>query len=122
MPAERTLAAALGVSRATVTGAYDRLREQGYVESRQGAGSWVTLPGGHRSAPDAIVGGPGLDMRIAALPAPAVLEELFAAAAHELPAGSITTAMTRSGCRLCGGRSPPGSISAGCPRGPSRSS
>jgi DNA-binding transcriptional MocR family regulator len=85
LPAERTMAAALGVSRATVTGAYDRLREQGYIESRQGAGSWVTLPGGHRSAPDAIVGGHGLDMRIAALPAPAVLEELFAAAAHELP-------------------------------------
>ncbi len=86
LPAERTLAAALGVSRATVTGAYDRLREQGYVESRQGAGSWVTLPGGHRSAPeDAIVKGAGLDMRIAALPAPAALEELFAAASRELP-------------------------------------
>jgi DNA-binding transcriptional MocR family regulator len=86
LPAERTLAAELGVSRATVTGAYDRLRAQGYLESRQGAGSWVTLPGGHRSAPsDAVVDGAGLDMRIAALPAPAVLEELFAAAARELP-------------------------------------
>jgi DNA-binding transcriptional MocR family regulator len=85
LPAERTLAAALGISRATVTGAYDRLREQGYIESRQGSGSWVTLPGGHRSAPDAIVGGPGLDMRIAALPAPGVIEELFVAASRELP-------------------------------------
>jgi DNA-binding transcriptional MocR family regulator len=85
LPAERTLAQALGVSRATVTGAYDRLREQGYIASTQGAGSWVTLPDGHRSAPDAVVGGPGLDMRIAALPAPAVLEELFAAAVRELP-------------------------------------
>jgi DNA-binding transcriptional MocR family regulator len=85
LPAERTLAAALGVSRATVTGAYDRLRQQGYLESRQGSGSWVTLPAGHRAAPDAIVGRPGLEMRIAALPAPAVLEELFAAAARELP-------------------------------------
>jgi DNA-binding transcriptional MocR family regulator len=85
LPAERALAGALGVSRATVTGAYDRLREQGYIESTQGAGSWVTLPGGHRAAPDAVVGGPGLDMRIAALPAPAVLEELFAAAVRELP-------------------------------------
>jgi DNA-binding transcriptional MocR family regulator len=86
LPAERTLAVALGVSRATVTGAYDRLREQGYIESRQGSGSRVTLPGGHRSAPsDAIVDGAGLDMRIAALPAPAVLEDLFLAAARELP-------------------------------------
>ena len=85
LPAERTLAVALGISRATVTGAYNQLRDQGYVESRQGSGSWVTLPGGHRAAPDAIVGGPGLDMRIAALPAPAALEELFWSAARELP-------------------------------------
>jgi DNA-binding transcriptional MocR family regulator len=86
LPAQRTLAAALGVSRATVTGAYDVLREQGYIESRQGAGSWVTLPGGHRAAPsDAIVGSPGLDLRISAMPAPAVLEELFKEVAQELP-------------------------------------
>jgi DNA-binding transcriptional MocR family regulator len=85
LPAERSLAVALGVSRATVTAAYDQLRGQGYIASRQGSGSWVTLPGGHRAAPDAIVGGPGLDMRIAALPAPAILEDLFQAAARELP-------------------------------------
>jgi DNA-binding transcriptional MocR family regulator len=85
LPAERTLAAALGVSRATVTGAYDQLREQGYVASRQGSGSWVTLPAGHRPAPpDAVVGGTGLDMRIAAMPAPAVLAEVFESAAREL--------------------------------------
>ncbi|MFJ2032581.1 PLP-dependent aminotransferase family protein [Streptosporangium sp. NPDC087985] len=44
VPAERHLAEALGVSRTTVTAAYDRLRERGYLESRQGAGSWTTLP------------------------------------------------------------------------------
>ncbi|MBB2915268.1 DNA-binding transcriptional MocR family regulator [Streptosporangium becharense] len=44
VPAERHLADALGVSRTTVTAAYDRLREQGYLESRQGAGSWTALP------------------------------------------------------------------------------
>ncbi|SFJ36038.1 transcriptional regulator, GntR family [Streptosporangium canum] len=44
VPAERHLAEALGVSRTTVTAAYDRLREQGYLESRQGAGSWTALP------------------------------------------------------------------------------
>ncbi|WP_443613684.1 GntR family transcriptional regulator [Actinomadura madurae] len=38
LPAERDLAAALGVSRTTVTTAYDRLRDEGYIESRQGAG------------------------------------------------------------------------------------
>ncbi|RSN70781.1 MocR-like transcription factor YczR [Actinomadura sp. WAC 06369] len=44
LPAERDLAGALGVSRTTVTAAYDRLREEGYIESRQGAGSWTALP------------------------------------------------------------------------------
>ena len=34
LPAERTLAGALGVSRATVTAAYDQLREEGYIASR----------------------------------------------------------------------------------------
>ncbi|MBV9943367.1 MAG: PLP-dependent aminotransferase family protein [Solirubrobacterales bacterium] len=86
LPAERTLAATLGVSRATVTAAYNQLRAEGYVTSRQGSGSRVSLPGGHRSAPsDAIVGGPGLDMKIAALPAPPALEEVFGEAARELP-------------------------------------
>ena len=85
LPAERGLAAGLGVSRATVTGAYNQLRDEGYLASRQGSGSWVTLPGGLRSAPDAIVGGPGLDLRIAALPAPAAIAELFGAAVRELP-------------------------------------
>lgn len=44
LPAERDLAAALGVSRTTVTTAYDRLRADGYLDSRRGAGSWTTLP------------------------------------------------------------------------------
>ena len=85
LPAERTLATALGISRATVTAAYNQLRDEGYLASRQGSGSWVTLPGGLRSAPDAIVGGPGLDMRIAALPAPAAMTELYGRAVRELP-------------------------------------
>ena len=45
LPAERDLAEALGVSRTTVSAAYTWLREQGYLDSRQGAGSWTVLPG-----------------------------------------------------------------------------
>ncbi|GAB3213230.1 PLP-dependent aminotransferase family protein [Marinactinospora thermotolerans] len=45
LPAERDLATALGVSRNTVTAAYAWLRENGYLDSRQGAGSWTVLPG-----------------------------------------------------------------------------
>lgn len=41
LPAERTLAAALAVSRATVTTALDDLRSEGLVVSRQGSGSVV---------------------------------------------------------------------------------
>ncbi|WP_285776077.1 PLP-dependent aminotransferase family protein [Microtetraspora sp. NBRC 13810] len=44
LPAERHLAHALGVSRTTVTAAYDLLREQGYLDTRRGAGSWTALP------------------------------------------------------------------------------
>ncbi|MEV7155456.1 GntR family transcriptional regulator [Streptomyces misionensis] len=48
LPAERELAVALGISRATVTAAYDLLRESGYAISRRGAGTWTELPEGAR--------------------------------------------------------------------------
>ncbi|HTJ37655.1 MAG TPA: PLP-dependent aminotransferase family protein [Dactylosporangium sp.] len=74
LPAERELAAALGISRTTVTAAYRELRESGHVSSRRGAGSWTELPAGHR------VGTSGLwtpsddagliDLGCAAMPAP----------------------------------------------------
>src|SRR4051794_41980613 len=46
LPSERALAPALGVSRGTVSRAYDRLRADGFLISARGAGSRVTLPGG----------------------------------------------------------------------------
>jgi DNA-binding transcriptional MocR family regulator len=85
LPAERTLATTLGCSRATVTAAYDRLRTDGYIASRRGAGSFVTIPGGHRSAGDPIYSAGGLDLRVAALPAPAIVGDLAASAVKELP-------------------------------------
>jgi DNA-binding transcriptional MocR family regulator len=85
LPPERALAAAVGCSRATVTFAYNRLREEGYIESRQGAGSWVALPGGHRAATDTLLAGAGLEMRIAALPAPPALDDIAREAVAELP-------------------------------------
>lgn len=44
LPPERTLATALSVSRATVVTAYERLKADGWLESRQGSGTWVRLP------------------------------------------------------------------------------
>ncbi|MET9323033.1 PLP-dependent aminotransferase family protein [Streptomyces sp. NPDC003038] len=79
LPAERELAEALGASRATVTGAYDLLRESGYVRSRRGSGTWTELPDGHRPVgAHALVaaggysadGEPGIDLAIAAMGAP----------------------------------------------------
>lgn len=44
LPSERELTVALGVSRTTVTRAYARLRERGYLASRQGSGSVAAVP------------------------------------------------------------------------------
>jgi DNA-binding transcriptional MocR family regulator len=98
LPAERDLAAALGVSRTTVTAAYDRLRDEGYVESRQGAGSWTALPPVRMSAaeppaPDGRFGkahpAPGdpsfIDLGCATPGAPALFDAAVAAAVAELP-------------------------------------
>ncbi len=46
LPPERELAAALDVSRTMVGSAWDRLRADGLVVSRRGAGSWTALPRG----------------------------------------------------------------------------
>src|SRR5262249_35023252 len=42
LPAERSLAVTLGVSRSTVVEAYDRLRGEGWLESRRGSGTFVS--------------------------------------------------------------------------------
>jgi DNA-binding transcriptional MocR family regulator len=77
LPSERELAVALQISRATVTSAYDALRADGFLTSRTGSGSFVSVPTGSRvrtslarwsaadsDAPDVI------DLSCAALPAP----------------------------------------------------
>ena len=46
LPGERELAAALGLSRTTIAAAFDRLRDEGFLESRQGSGSVTRLPPG----------------------------------------------------------------------------
>lgn len=95
LPAERELAEALGASRATVTGAYDLLRESGYVRSRRGSGTWTELPEGHGPVGAHLLvgsggyiadGDPGIDLAIAALGAPEdALTEALAWAAPRLP-------------------------------------
>jgi DNA-binding transcriptional MocR family regulator len=50
LPPERSLAGELAVSRATVVAAYERLKAEGWLESRQGSGTWVREP--DRGLPD----------------------------------------------------------------------
>jgi DNA-binding transcriptional MocR family regulator len=92
LPSERTLAQTLRLSRATVTAAYDQLRERGLLASRTGAGSFITLPvtPGRRSdfarwsmsEPGSVI-----DLSCAALSAPdGFLAPALERASHELAA------------------------------------
>lgn len=87
LPAERDLATALALSRATVTAAYARLREDGWATARQGAGTFAALPAGpHRGAwvPGPVDDGT-IDLAHAAPAAPASVPAAFATALAELP-------------------------------------
>lgn len=61
LPSERSLAASLAVSRTTVVGAFSRLKQDGYLDSARGAGTWVRTirgfnPSGGVVTPSATVG------------------------------------------------------------------
>jgi DNA-binding transcriptional MocR family regulator len=87
LPAERDLGAALGLSRATVTAAYRRLREDGWATARQGSGTFTALPAG--TASGAWVPAPAaeglVDLAHAAPGAPPEVASAYAAALAELP-------------------------------------
>ncbi len=87
LPAERELARSLAVSRATVTAAYTRLREDGWATARQGAGTFAVLPGGPDTG--AWVPGPAddgsIDLAHAAPAAPATVPAALATALEGLP-------------------------------------
>src|SRR4051812_18945761 len=89
LPGERDLAAALGVSRTTAAAAYATLRDEGFLQSRRGAGSWTSLPADRRAAPAAIATPPEpdvIDLSAAATAAPeGALHRALAAATAELP-------------------------------------
>lgn len=90
LPSERSLTTALGLSRTTVTRAYDELRSRGYLTSRHGSGSVATLPGGGRaSSPNVLDPGSSgtswIDLTCAAPPGPPGMAAAYAAAADALP-------------------------------------
>ncbi|MCK0532146.1 MocR-like transcription factor YczR [Sphingobium agri] len=90
LPGERELAAALGLSRTTIAAAFDRLRDEGYLESRQGSGSVTRLPTGRMEAepPELDMSSHGniLNWTHAALPAAAGVGRACKAAVEALPA------------------------------------
>ena len=99
LPSERALAAALGLSRTTVTAAYAQLREQGFLSTGQGSRARTCIPhqgsrGSHPAGALNLSGAPGLavpagilDLAYASLPASGeVVHRAFAAALTELPA------------------------------------
>jgi len=82
LPAERDLAARLGLSRTTVTAAYRRLREAGFAHSVRGSGTTTALPGarpGPSAAPSGVV-----DLTKAAPPATRMLPAALASASAAL--------------------------------------
>ena len=89
LPSERALAAALGVSRTTVTAAYTALRDEGFLVTQRGTRSVVALPPGSAS-PGFPASGPSppglLDLAFATLPAPEGLHRAYTEALRSLSA------------------------------------
>lgn len=90
LPSERELTAELGVSRTTVTRAYDLLRERGYLRSRQGSGSIATVPHVRGGRSDTVLapthaGGDAIDLTCAAPGSPPGVAAAFQAAVEQLP-------------------------------------
>ncbi|MES2171937.1 MAG: PLP-dependent aminotransferase family protein, partial [Actinomycetota bacterium] len=85
LPAERELAAQLGVSRTTVTATYSELRDAGYLHSVRGSGSVARLPM-RASVPVESDSAGYLDFSKAALPAIPLVVEAARRAALDLPA------------------------------------
>lgn len=94
---ERDLAHALGVSRTTVSAAFDLLRDEGYLLSRQGSGSVTRLPGvrqartpgavDHDAIGDFEEAGPDVvDWTKAVLPAPQTVWHAYEQALGQMPA------------------------------------
>jgi DNA-binding transcriptional MocR family regulator len=87
LPGERELAEALGVSRTTATAAYAALRDEGFLASKRGSGSWARLPADPPAPSTPAPASDGvIDLSCAASAAPeGALYAALAAATAELP-------------------------------------
>jgi DNA-binding transcriptional MocR family regulator len=120
LPAERELAGVLRISRTTVSAAYRALRESGHLASRRGAGSWTTLPGGHRVDTSGLWA-PAEGRDVMDLASAVMASTPPAPRPRSWVATSAEPATTRPGYRSCGRPSRPGTPPAGWPPAPNRS-
>lgn len=110
LPSEREIAAAMGISRTTVAAAYGRLRDDGFLVSRRGAGSWTRLPERPSRRMTAMLPDLGMpddviDLALAAPGAdPEAIEAAFAAALPTLPAELRCSAVGMHGYQPAGVR------------------
>lgn len=84
MPAERELAAQLGLSRTTITAAYSELRDGGYLESQRGSGSSARIPQSSTIPAETAIAG-YLDFTKATSPASSGLASAARLAAADFP-------------------------------------
>ncbi|WP_367269500.1 PLP-dependent aminotransferase family protein [uncultured Brevundimonas sp.] len=88
LPGEREMAQALGLSRTTVSAAYGRLRDDGFLIGGQGAAARTSLPTGpsprHETTPTDKTG--LIDMTAAVLPADPNVHAAYVRALERLPA------------------------------------
>ncbi|HEY8524402.1 MAG TPA: PLP-dependent aminotransferase family protein [Acidimicrobiales bacterium] len=96
LPSERELASRLAVSRSTVVTAYDTLRQQGLLESRQGSGTRICARVGRTAEMETplspiyrtLIDGPGdlISLACAVFPAhPLVIEAMVDVAREDVP-------------------------------------
>ncbi|WP_230492538.1 MocR-like transcription factor YczR [Martelella alba] len=85
LPGERELAAALQVSRTTVVSALNQLREEGYLQSRQGSGSRVALPAQRPTIPTRSAAPDALDLSVASLSAGCEIHQAYQHALAMMP-------------------------------------
>lgn len=88
LPGERDLAAAIGLSRGTVAAAFAELRADGFLASRHGSGSLVTVPSGPAARRESTT---RIDFSVAASPAGPAIHRAYVEALSALPAHLSST-------------------------------
>lgn len=97
LPGERELSAGLGVSRTTVASALAQLREEGYLQSRQGSGSVTMLPEATPAVSPLPGNAPVLDLSTAALSAGPEIHKAYSSALTSLPEHLASTGYDSQG-------------------------